>query len=81
MKYYDIHTHLNYEPLSKNADHIANVCKQKNILLNNIGTNLKSSQSSIALANKHDNVFACVGIHPNDVNENSLDECVKQLEE
>jgi TatD DNase family protein len=74
MKYYDTHTHLNHEPLSKNADQIANVCDHKNILLNNIGTNLQTSLQAIELAQKHKNVYATIGIHPCDISNYSLDE-------
>jgi TatD DNase family protein len=68
FKYYDIHTHINYDPLVKQADSIAASCLKKDIIFNNIGTNLISSQLAIEQANKYENVYACVGIHPNDVN-------------
>jgi TatD DNase family protein len=79
MKFYDCHTHLNYEPLSNKADYIADECQKNNILINNVGTNLKSSQEAIDLAKKHKNVFAIVGIHPNDVNQESLEKVVLQM--
>lgn len=81
MKYYDCHTHLNYEPLSNNADNIAFNCKDKNIILNNVGTNLKTSLEAITLSKKHDNVFAIVGIHPNDVKIDKIENVIEQMHE
>lgn len=80
MNFYDCHTHLNYEPLDKNADYIANFCKKNNIILNNIGTNLQTSQASIDLAKKHKNVFACVGIHPNDIDIDGIEKIKNKME-
>jgi TatD DNase family protein len=80
MRYYDCHTHLNHQPLDAQADEIANKCKTLNITLNDIGTNLVSSQLAITHAKKHENVFATVGIHPNDVKTIDLNTTIQQLE-
>lgn len=79
MEYYDCHTHLNHEPLSNNSDRIATLCESLNITLNNIGTNLTTSQQAIDVAKKHANVFASVGIHPNDVNDISWNDIKGQI--
>jgi TatD DNase family protein len=81
IKFYDCHTHLNYEPLSKNADHVALICSRLNITINNIGTNLDSSIEAINLAKRYDNVMATVGVHPNDTNKHSIGEVIRKLEE
>jgi TatD DNase family protein len=80
FKYYDVHTHINYEPLVQQADQIAKACLDKEILFNNIGTNLITSKIAIEQANKYENVYACIGIHPNDVNDLDVDKTSTQLE-
>jgi TatD DNase family protein len=80
FKYYDVHTHINYDPLISQADSIAKSCLEKGIVFNNIGTNLVTSQLAIEQANKYENVYACIGIHPNDVNDLDFDSTFSKLE-
>jgi TatD DNase family protein len=80
FKYYDVHTHINYEPLVQQADQIAKTCLEQGIMFNNIGTNITSSLIAIEQANKYDNVYAFVGIHPNDTNDLDVDVISVQLE-
>lgn len=63
----DTHCHLNYKPLSRKIPQIiSNAKKQKVEKLICIGTNLQSSRESVEIAQKYNNVYAVVGIHPND---------------
>jgi TatD DNase family protein len=80
MKYYDVHTHINYEPLVHKAKEIVTSCQTKGIILNNIGTNLINSQLAINQANEYENVYACIGIHPSDVMGLELNSTIAALE-
>src|ERR1041385_2527862 len=65
--FYDTHAHLDYPDFQPDfADvlqraHAAGIAK-----MICIGTNFESSRRAIALAEKHENIFAVVGWHPSD---------------
>lgn len=43
--------------------------KEMGVATITVGTSLETSQGAVALAEQHDNIFACIGIHPvDDVN-------------
>ena len=65
--YFDIHSHL-YFP-DYDADREIEIEKMKEAKIGTIliGTGVESSQKCIELAEKHSNIFACVGQHPADV--------------
>lgn len=74
MKIIDTHCHLNIEPYIKNLDEYREILNSNKIILNVVGTNINDSLEAIALANKYGNIFATVGIHPNEVkNHNESD--------
>ena len=64
MKYIDIHSHLDFEDFDNDREEIIADMKSKEIGAFNIGTCLGTSRNSIELAEKHDNIWAIVGIHP-----------------
>jgi TatD DNase family protein len=67
MKYFDVHTHTNYSPLDSQATEIASECEKQGIFYIDIGTDVNSSMVAVKHASESPNVYACVGIHPNDV--------------
>ncbi len=86
MKYkiIDTHSHINCEPLLGEADAIIKHCLVESICLNVVGTNYENSVIAVEQAKKYPNVFAIVGLHPCDVNEESqitidkLDQLIKE---
>ncbi len=71
MKLFDTHAHCDDERFTNEyeggTDKLIRDCLDDcigNIV--NIGTNLENSKKSIELAEKFDEVYACVGIHPTD---------------
>lgn len=64
--YVDIHSHLNFPDYDKDRDVVIERMKSANIHTITVGTNLETSKSAVDLANKHDNIFACIGLHPVD---------------
>jgi TatD DNase family protein len=68
MKYFDVHTHTNYNPLDSQANEIAVECKTAGVTFVDVGTNVNTSLLAIKHAQENDNVYACVGIHPGDIN-------------
>lgn len=62
----DTHCHLDEDAFSGDIDHCLARCREAGVMrLITIGTTVESSRKAIALAEKHSEVFATVGIHPN----------------
>lgn len=62
--YIDIHSHLNFENFDQDRDDVIAKLKEQNIWTITVGTTVADSKSAIELAEKHDHLFATVGIHP-----------------
>ncbi|MBU4338243.1 TatD family hydrolase [Patescibacteria group bacterium] len=77
----DSHAHLDFKEFDKDREGvIKRFFADGGEKIINIGCDLASSERSVELAQKHENIFASVGIHPHDaeiLNEESL----KKLEE
>lgn len=63
----DSHAHLNFPELLADIDGVLARAKEAGVeKIIDIGTSLDDSLGAIEIAQKHDNLFATVGIHPND---------------
>ncbi len=73
----DTHTHLDFKEFDKDREKVIkrffDAGGEKII---NVGCDLKSSARSIALAEKYENIFASVGVHPHDAD--TVDEAALQ---
>lgn len=70
IKYFDVHSHLNEKSYNDLIDNAINNLKQNGIFTNVIGFDLDSSIKAIELAKTNpSNIKACIGIHPNNVND------------
>lgn len=61
----DTHAHLNFGELLKDIDGVlerAKIAGVEKIIC--VGTNLEDSKTAVALAQKYENLYATVGIHP-----------------
>ncbi|MDE7433748.1 MAG: TatD family hydrolase [Mycoplasmoidaceae bacterium] len=79
MKYYDTHCHLSSEPLLESVESILETCKQKNVIVNNIGTDINTSRICVEQSKKHLDCYAVVGVHPSEIND--PDEDIKIIKE
>lgn len=66
-KYIDIHSHLNLSQFDSDREEIIQKLKDNNISTITVGADYKSSLLALELSNKHDNLFASIGLHPSDV--------------
>jgi len=66
IKYFDIHSHLDYPDYQPDFDSIIDRMKESGIATITIGTDLASAERAVALANKYENIWACIGVHPAD---------------
>jgi TatD DNase family protein len=65
MQLFDTHAHLDSEQLQPHLDEILALANDGSMRINAIGTDPRSSHRCLELAQKHANVFAAVGLHPN----------------
>ncbi len=66
ITYIDIHSHLNFPEYDADREQVIARMKEKGVATITVGTSLATSQSAVGLAEQHDNIFACIGIHPID---------------
>jgi len=69
IKYIDIHSHLNFKEFDADRGEVIARMKEKGVATITVGTSLETSESAVALAENHDNIFACIGIHPTEIDE------------
>lgn len=73
-KYFDIHSHLDIAQYDADREEVIARLKETGTHTITIGTDLASSKRAVALAEKYDEVYACIGIHPVDDPSQSFDE-------
>jgi TatD DNase family protein len=64
MKYIDIHSHLDLESFGADQALILERMKQAEVGTITIGTKLSDSIEAVKIAEAHENVWACIGVHP-----------------
>lgn len=64
MKLYDCHTHVNFAAFSDDVDAVMMRANDAGVGMNIVGTQLDTSRSAVALAEKYDHAWATIGLHP-----------------
>ncbi len=64
MRYFDAHTHTNFVAYDDDREAVITRAKEAGVAMNVVGTQKDTSADAIALAEKYDNVFATIGLHP-----------------
>ena len=74
MILFDSHAHLNDEAFNEDREAVIQKCFDSDVkYIAEIGYNKKTSMEAVELANKYENIYAVIGIHPDDLkNENDL---------
>lgn len=76
----DTHCHLDFQSFAGDLSDVLVRAKRNNVMyFVNPSIDIKSSETCLALAKNHPEVFAAIGIHPNDIDEFSQND-VKSLE-
>lgn len=61
----DIHCHLNFHKFEEDYEDVMNAAFSDGVkAIVNVGTQIESSRQAVELAEKYDNLWAIVGIHP-----------------
>ncbi len=69
----DTHTHLNIDPLFEESDsYIQNALTLGVTRMMIVGVNLESSKKAIELAHKHPELWAAVGVHPEEAGDQAI---------
>ncbi len=64
---FDTHAHLDDEKFDTDRDEVIGLCWQKGVeLILNAGSSIETSIKSIELAEKYEQIYAAVGVHPHD---------------
>ncbi len=72
MPFFDTHAHLDNEQLAPQITELVEKAEAADVVgMTAIGTTVQSSQACVKLSNQFENVFAAVGIHPNNCAEAS----------
>lgn len=66
IKYIDIHSHLGFADFGKDTDEVIKRMKDAGVMTITVGTDLKSSIEAVKLAEANENIWACIGAHPED---------------
>lgn len=64
MKYFDIHSHVNFSAFDHDRDEVIKRAQAAGVGIINVGTQLHTSQKAIELAEKYTSMYAIVGLHP-----------------
>lgn len=63
-KFFDIHSHINFSIFDKDREEVIKRIHSEEVWAIVVGTDLKTSKEVVNLANKYDEVFATIGLHP-----------------
>ncbi|MBI2003580.1 MAG: TatD family hydrolase [Parcubacteria group bacterium] len=66
MKLFDSHCHPQFPQYESDRDEMLERALKGDVFMLCVGTDLKTSQQAIELAQKYENIWATVGLHPND---------------
>jgi TatD DNase family protein len=66
MKYIDIHSHLNFPEYDADREAVLARMAETETGTIVVGTDFESSRRAVVLAEQHDNIWACIGVHPVD---------------
>ncbi len=72
--YFDIHSHLNFSDYVADIEEVIGRLKSTNTYTIVVGTDIESSKQAVSLADKHSQIYACVGVHPVDDPSGGFDE-------
>ncbi len=64
MKYFDAHTHVNFVAYADDREQVIRRANDAEVGMNVVGTQYQTSGDAVALAERYDNVWATVGLHP-----------------
>ena len=81
----DTHCHLDFNQFDSDRDAVIERARKSGVnYIINVGSSLEGSKRSVELAQKYENIFASIGIHPHDadnINETALEKIAELASE
>jgi TatD DNase family protein len=65
-KYFDFHSHLNFSDYDADVEDVLAHLRETETHTVVVGVDLESSKRAVALAEKHEGIYASIGVHPVD---------------
>jgi len=65
----DTHSHLNFKAYNNDRDEIIKHNLENGVVCIDVGVNYKTSKAAVDLAEKSENIFSAIGIHPSEIGE------------
>ena len=65
-KFFDIHSHLNFPDYEKDFEEVITRLRETRTHTIVVGTDYESSKKAVELADKYEEIYACIGVHPVD---------------
>lgn len=76
----DTHAHLNFKAFNEDYEEVILRAEKAQVsAIINVGSNLETSKKAIAIARKHKNIFAAIGLHPIHVKDEEFDEKYQKI--
>ncbi len=79
LKYIDTHSHIHFGEFSEDFSQMSDRMSDRGVGTIAIGTDIETSRQVVDIAREHDNIWACVGLHPNDHDEDFNVNAFKKL--
>jgi TatD DNase family protein len=73
IRFFDIHAHLNFPDFDVDRKEVVGRAGDAGVAVINVGADKESSEKAVELAEQNDNMWASVGLHPNDAEEFDYD--------
>jgi TatD DNase family protein len=70
----DTHAHVNFSAFKDDAEEVLKRAKENGVVVINVGTQIDTSKSAVEMAEKHEDVYAVIGLHPVHTYQQMLDE-------
>lgn len=64
MKYYDCHTHVNFAAFKDDAEETIKRAQDAGVGMILVGTQFDTSEDAVQMAERHEDVYAAIGLHP-----------------
>lgn len=60
----DTHCHLHFKSFDKDREDVISRCIERGLVMNTVGTQQSSCITAVELADRHEQIYATVGLHP-----------------
>lgn len=71
---FDTHCHLQFNIYKNNLNEVIKRCQERQAFLNIVGSQKDTSRAAVELAEKHNNYYATIGLHPVHLHATHIDE-------